>query len=151
MVEILPCERQGTLYPTSQFDGCQCPSSAKKHDINTHGIHLIWNIPVSTQGWLKHHFHDNVIKWKHFLHYRPFVQRIHWSPVNSLHKGQWCGALMVSLICAWINRWVNTCEAGDLRLHCAHYDIIVMNTFCEINSQNNKIVVQIYIYIIQLA
>ena len=24
-------------------------------------------------------------------------------PVNSLHKGQWRGALMFSLICAWIN------------------------------------------------
>ena len=29
------------------------------------------------------------------------------SPVNSRHKGQWCGALMFSLICAWINGWVN--------------------------------------------
>ena len=25
------------------------------------------------------------------------------SPVNSQHKGQWCGALMFSLICVWIN------------------------------------------------
>ena len=28
---------------------------------------------------------------------------IHWSPVISSHKGRWCGALMFSLICAWIN------------------------------------------------
>ena len=47
-------------------------------------------------------------------------------PVNSPHKGQWRGALMFSLICAWINRWVNNGEAGDLRLYCAHYDVIVM-------------------------
>ena len=46
-------------------------------------------------------------------------------PVNSLHKGQWRGALMFSLICVWINGWVNNREAGDLRCHCAHYDIIV--------------------------
>ena len=41
-------------------------------------------------------------------------------------KGQWRGALMLSLICAWINRWVNNREAGDLRHHRAHYDVIVM-------------------------
>ena len=28
-------------------------------------------------------------------------------PVNSPHKGQWRGALMFSLIYAWINDWVN--------------------------------------------
>ena len=48
------------------------------------------------------------------------------SPVNSPHKGQWCGALMFCLICAWINAWVNSREAGDLRCHRAHYDVIVM-------------------------
>ena len=32
------------------------------------------------------------------------------SPVNSPHKGQWRGALMFSLICAWINGWVNNRE-----------------------------------------
>ena len=32
--------------------------------------------------------------------YRPFVWGIHRSPVISLHKGQWRGALMFSLICA---------------------------------------------------
>ena len=26
----------------------------------------------------------------------------------------------------WINGWVNNREAGDLRCHCTHYDIIVM-------------------------
>ena len=39
----------------------------------------------------------------------------HRSPVNSPHKGQWRGALMFSLICVWVNGWVNNCEAGDLR------------------------------------
>ena len=52
---------------------------------------------------------------------------IHRSPVNSSHKGQWRGALMFSLICAWINGWVNNLEAGDLRRHRAHYDVIVMD------------------------
>ena len=49
-------------------------------------------------------------------------------PVNSPHKGQRRGALMFSLICAWVNGCVNNREAGDLRRHCAHYDVIVMLT-----------------------
>ena len=49
-------------------------------------------------------------------------------PVNSPHKGQWRRALMFSLICAWKkNGWVNNREAGDLRRHRAHYDVIVMH------------------------
>ena len=71
-------------------------------------------------------FHDDVIKWKNFPRYWPFVRGIHRSKVNSPHKGQWRRALMVSLICAWINAWVNNREAGDLRRHHAHYDVIVM-------------------------
>ena len=67
--------------------------------------------------WWKAYIHDDVIKWKHFPRYWPFVWEIHRSPVNSPHKGQWRGALMFSLICAWINGWVNHREAGDLRRH----------------------------------
>ena len=48
------------------------------------------------------------------------------SPVNSPHKGQWSGALMLSLICAWINGGVNNRDAGDLRRQRAHYDVNVM-------------------------
>ena len=47
-------------------------------------------------------------------------------PVNSPHKGQWRGALMFSLIYAWINDWVNNREAGDLRRQRGHYGVIVM-------------------------
>ena len=50
----------------------------------------------------------------------------HLSPVNSPHKGQWRGAWMFSLICVWINGWVNNREAGDQRRYRAHYDVIVM-------------------------
>ena len=50
------------------------------------------------------------------------------SPVtgNSPHKGQWRGAFMFSLICAWINGWVKNHEAGDLRRHRAHYVATIM-------------------------
>ena len=53
--------------------------------------------------------HADVIKWKHFP-----------------HKGQWRGALMFSLIFAWINGWVNNREAGDWRRYRTHYDVTVM-------------------------
>ena len=65
--------------------------------------------------------HDDVIKWKHLPRYWPFLRGIH-----SPHKGQWRGALMLSLICAWINGLINNREAGDLRRHRAHYDLTVM-------------------------
>ena len=81
-------------------------------------------------------WHDDVIKWKHFQRYWPFVRGIHRSPVNSPHKGQWRGALIFSLICVWINGWVNNSEAGDLRHHRAHYDVIVMNFASLLFKQN---------------
>ena len=70
--------------------------------------------------------HDEVIKWKHFPRYWPFVRGIHRSPVNFPHKCQWRRALMFSLIYAWIISWVNNRGAGDLRRHRAHYGVIVM-------------------------
>ena len=51
---------------------------------------------------------------------------IHRSPVNSPHKGEWHRALMFSLICAWINSWVNNREAGDLRCQHPNNDVTVM-------------------------
>ena len=48
-------------------------------------------------------------------------------PVNSSHTGQWRGALMFPLICAWINVWANNRESGDLTRHRAHYDVIEMS------------------------
>ena len=72
---------------------------------------------------------DDVIKWKHFPRNWPFVREIHRSPVNFPRKGQWRGALMFSLIYAWINDWVNNREAGDLRRQHGHYDVIVMFPF----------------------
>ena len=69
---------------------------------------------------------DDVIKWEHFPRYWPFVRGIHRYPVNSSHTGQWRGALMFSVICAWINAWVNNRDAADLRRYRAHYDVTVM-------------------------
>ena len=69
--------------------------------------------------------HDDVIKWEHFLRYWTFEWGIHRSPVNSLHKGQWCGALMFSLIWAWLRKqswglWFET-PSRSLWRHCNGY------------------------------
>ena len=87
--------------------------------------------------WLRHKYvyfvvlhtnsHDDAIKWKNFPRYWPFVRGIHRSPLNSPHKGQWRGVLMFPLICPWIDGWANNHEAGDLRRHRAHYDVIGMH------------------------
>ena len=70
--------------------------------------------------------HVDIIKWKLFPPYWPIVWGIHRPPVNSPHKDQRRGALMFPLICAWTNRWANNRDAGDLRRHRDHYDVIVM-------------------------
>ena len=71
--------------------------------------------------------HDDVIKWKHFPRYWPFLRGIHRSHVVSPNKGKWRGALMFPLICAWTNSWANNVDAGDLRHHLTHYDVTVMS------------------------
>ena len=90
------------------------------------------NIFAAFQFFVKNYFlavayvHDDVIKWKYFPRYWPFVKEIHRSPVNFPHKGQWRGALMFTLICDRMNGWVNNHEAGDSRRYLAHCDVIVM-------------------------
>ena len=95
-----------------------------------------------------HTTHDDVIKWKHFPRYWPFVRGIHRSPVNSPHKGQWRGTLMFSLICTLLNCWVNTREAGDLRRYRDHYDVTVMQMgviMCICKQDLHIDVVQFYV------
>ena len=100
--------------------------------------HIVWNILkldtlgrkyVVTFAGKKVWIHDGVITWKHFSRYWPFRRGIHWSPVNSPHKGHWHGALMFSLICAWINGWVNNGEADDLWRHCNIDEDLRMETW----------------------
>ena len=87
---------------------------------------LTCSVVLCSVCWYKNIPHDDVIKWKHFSRYWPFVRGIHRSPVNSAHKGQWRGALMFTLICVWINGGVNNRKADDLRRNRVHYDVIVM-------------------------
>ena len=89
-------------------------------------------VSFSLLSWLLYIPPDDVIKWKKNPRYWPFVWGIHQSPVNSPHKGQWCGTLMFSLICAWINGSVNSRDTRDSRrqwrLH--HYRIHGFKTMC---------------------
>ena len=81
--------------------------------------------------WCKHApVHDEVIKWKHLPRYWTLVRGIYRSPVHSPNKSQRRGALMFSLVCAWINGWINNLDVSELRSHRAHYDVFVMS--CEI-------------------
>ena len=109
------------LFPGVQLTICQ-------HLVQVMACWQIGTKPLPEPG-LTSSLHDDVIKWKHFPRNWPFVRGIHRSPVNSPHKGQWRGALMFSLICVWINDWVNNREAGDLRRYRAHSDVIVMDTY----------------------
>ena len=108
---------------------------------------LFWNIP----------FHDDVIKWKHFPRCWPFVRGIPRSPVNFVHKGQWCGALMFSLICALNKRlskqswcwWFET-PSRSLWRHCnvAHGSMQEYLSQCAYSqythSGNNTFLMHIY-------
>ena len=120
------CLQTKKLRPSSDAElgsHASVPLSSQTIQHNTHYIKMIHR--------RRNVLHDDVIKWRHFPRYWPFVRGIHRSPVNSPHKGQWRGALMLSFIWAWINGWVNNREAGDLRRHRAHYDVTVIITFHE--------------------
>ena len=49
--------------------------------------------------------------------------------VTGPHKGQWRGALMFSLICAWTNGKANNRDASALSRHRAHYDVTVIKNY----------------------
>ena len=69
---------------------------------STHFDDVIWSInAICNHHQVLWHLHDDVIKWKHFPCYWPFVREIHRWPVDFPHKGQWRGALMFSLMYAW--------------------------------------------------
>ena len=78
--------------------------------------------------------HEDVIKWKHFPRYWPFVRGIHRVTGEFPTQRPVTRSFDVSLICTWtqktvpevINVWVNNRETGDLKRHRAHYDVIVM-------------------------
>ena len=77
--------------------------------------------PISNKVVWSVRIYDDVIKWKYYPRYWPFVRGIPPPP-----QWQWCGALMFSLISAWTNGWANNRDDGDLRRHRPHYDVTLM-------------------------
>ena len=105
VVIIHPCPRHFPLVPKSSYIHYIALSIS-------HGHSILQN------KWWRHQMEISPRCWS-------FVWGIQWSPMNSPHKGQWRGAFVFSLICAWTNRWVNN-RAGYLIRHCAHYDVTIM-------------------------
>ena len=113
-------------YGICRYHARSCHITKQQVNTRTDRVALFPRAKKAFSDPMMNSIHDDVIKWKRFPRYWPFVRGIHRSPVNSPHKGQWRGDLMFYLICAWISGWVNNCEAGDLRRYRAHYDATVM-------------------------
>ena len=113
-------------YPSLYTYDLYMPSPKERNPLYL--MSLIIPIGFMNLKWQVSQPHDGVIKWRHFSRNWPFMRGIHRTSVNFPHKGQWLGALVFYLICAWTNRSVNNRDAGDSRLHRAHYDVTVMHT-----------------------
>ena len=82
------------------------------------GVLMVSSMFAWTYGWVNSRdAHDDVIKWRHFPCYWPFVSGNHRSLVDSPYKGQWHETLMFSLMCAWTNGGANNRDAGQ-QLRC---------------------------------
>ena len=109
---------------------------------NSAGLFFIWKklpwdldrnvaktcFPFEFSSYLVFHIlcNDDVIKWKHFPRYWPFVRGIHRWPVYSAQKRPMTQSPDVFF---HINGWVKNREAGDLRRHHVHYDVTVMFSY----------------------
>ena len=91
-----------------------------------------WDIKALYKG---RHFADDIFKRISFI--SEFNLIIQWSILAIIqHQIRWwLGAKQATshylkqwspLICGWINNWLNNNEAGDLRRHRVHYDVIIM-------------------------
>ena len=91
------------------------------------GVWLVCLVPCCVRyRVISHHYMSKVFRLMMTSSNGTIFRVTGLSLVNSPHKGQWRGALMFSLICSWINGWVNSREADDLRRHRAHYDVTVI-------------------------
>ena len=96
---------------------------AASHYLNQWWLRYQWSHGVMRSQWVKYIMTHQMEAFSALL---ALCVGIHRSPVNSLHKGQWCTALMFSLICARANGWANNRDSGNLRRHRVHYYVTVM-------------------------
>ena len=104
---------------------------------------IIWNITCNLKGFpvfksKKSCIHDDVIKWKHFPCYWPFVRVIHRSSVDSPHKVLWRGALMFYLMYAWTNGLVNNRDAREQTMEAPVIGDAMMSMWRHRNGIYNK-------------
>ena len=90
----------------------------------THCEYMRWSTLPSTDKIS----HYDVITWKRFSHYCPFVRGILRSPVDSPHKGQWFGAFMFPLMPARTDCWTNNREAGEIEIPWRSFDVPALNS-----------------------
>ena len=108
------CAIEWDFSPSDQCmdDYCGTPSVCWSH------CYLIKKIAM-LPGFNNRYMHQNndVMICYNFPSYRPLLRGIHWSPMDSLHKGQWRGALIYSLMCPLRTGWTSIGVAGELRRH----------------------------------
>ena len=99
----------------------------------------MYTLENKPKGW-----HDDVIKWKHFL--RSICAG------NSPATGEFPAQRPVTRsfdvffdLCL-INVWVNNGEAGDLRRHRAHYDVTVMSSWGSSKDKGREITITVHPY-----
>ena len=103
-----------------------CDVMASNGVVARRSFHQIWIAGKKTlvkraPSWLK-----DVMTWKGFPHYWPFVRGIHWSPAGSTEtKGHECKALV---FLAWIGCSTNSRVDSDFSLHDAD-DITVTDIY----------------------
>ena len=97
--EGLPCNR--ACHPGGNW-WYYYPGSLSFCPVTENYLSMIYTSPIP----------DDVITWKRFLRYWHFVRGIHWSPVNSPHKGQAAQRFDVffdiGLNKQWCRRWFET-------------------------------------------
>ena len=97
--------------------------------IHSNQFSFSFKLSITVQYRIVMLFHDDVIKWTHFPRYICTGILLGESIAGGYpHKGHWRGALLFYLICAWTNGSANNGDDGDLRRHCAHYDVTVIYT-----------------------
>ena len=89
-----------------------------------------WYFRFDDDNKMSYEYIDKLTWWRHQL--ETFSALLALCAGNSSVTGEFpaqrpvTGSFDISLICAWINDWVNNREAGDLRSNRAHCDVIVM-------------------------
>ena len=96
-------------------------------DFYAGGVNMYLHLFLFVRHWEDTCCSNHLSWWRHQLETFSALLEL---CANSPHKGQWRGALMFPLICAWSVSWVKR-YAGDMRRYRTHYDVTVMITMTQ--------------------